>query len=201
MSRVPTGAAPLRVMVVEDDALVGMGLKDQLHRLGHLVVGHAASAEQATALFREQRPDLVLMDIRLNDTDGIVLAQQFLQERRVPIVIISAFGDSELIDRASSIGVFGYLVKPVSIENVKAQIEVAFSRFQAQEQLIQEKEKLTQSLETRKLGEKAKGILMGRLNLGEPAAHQRLQSESQKRRISMAEIAKRVIESEELLGQ
>jgi response regulator NasT len=140
------------------------------------------------------------MDIRLDDTDGITLAGELLQERRCPMVILSAYGDKSLVDRASAAGVFGYLIKPVSTEGLQAQIEVAVQRFKAQEQLIAEKETLTQSLESRKLVERAKGIFMKRMNLSEPEAHRRLQQESQKRRISIADLAKRVIESEELLG-
>lgn len=116
------------------------------------------------------------------------------------MVILSAYGDKSLVDRASAAGVFGYLIKPVSTEGLQAQIEVAVQRFKAQEQLIAEKETLAQSLEARKLVERAKGIFMKRMNLSEPEAHRRLQQESQKRRISIADLAKRVIESEELLG-
>lgn len=200
-SDVPTSSASaLRVLVVEDDTLVGMGLVAQLRRLGHVVVGHAASAAEATAMYRQHRPDLVLMDIRLDDSDGIELSRQFLAERRVPMIIVSAFSEPELIRRASDVGVFGYLIKPVSLESVQAQIEVAVTRFRVQERLIAEREDLAQSLENRKLVERAKGILMRRLNLGEQEAHRRLQLESQRRRLNMADLARKVIESEELLG-
>jgi|SRR5579884_1353108 len=189
-----------RTLIVEDDTLVGMGLRAQLEKLGHEVVGQASNSDEAKQLFRDQRPDLVLMDIRLDDTDGITLAAELLKERRCPMIILSAYGDKELVDRASAAGVFGYLIKPVSTEGLRAQIEVAVQRFKAQEQLIAEKDALAQSLEARKLVERAKGIFMKRMNLSEPEAHRRLQQESQKRRVSIAELAKRVIESEELLG-
>ena len=193
-------AGKRRVLIVEDDTLVGMGLRAQLEKLGHTVVGQAANGPEAQALYREQQPDIVLMDIRLDDTDGITLAGQLLAERRCPMIILSAYGDRELVERASSTGVFGYLIKPVTPEGLQAQIEVAVRRFQQQEQLIKEKDALAQTLETRKLVEKAKGIFMKRLNLDEAEAHRRLQLESQKRRISIADLARRVIESEELLG-
>jgi AmiR/NasT family two-component response regulator len=200
MSTQPPAPERRRTLIVEDDTLVGMGLRAQLEKLGHEVVGQASTSAEAKHLFREQRPDIVLMDIRLDDTDGITLAGELLQERRCPMVILSAYGDKSLVDRASAAGVFGYLIKPVSTEGLQAQIEVAVQRFKAQEQLIAEKETLTQSLESRKLVERAKGIFMKRMNLSEPEAHRRLQQESQKRRISIADLAKRVIESEELLG-
>src|SRR5688572_1833619 len=102
-----------RVLVVEDDTLVGMGMKAQLEKLGHTVVGQAATAAEAVEAFAKTTPDLVLLDIRLDGDDGIELAQRLLKERRVPTIIVSAYSDRELIDRASSAGVFGYLVKPV----------------------------------------------------------------------------------------
>ena len=200
MTEQPPAADPRRVLIVEDDTLVGMGLRAQLEKLGHQVVGQASTSAEAKQLYRDQRPDIVLMDIRLDDTDGITLAGELLKERRCPIVILSAYGDKELVDRAGVSGVFGYLIKPVSAEGLQAQIEVAVRRFDAQEQLISEKESLTQTLETRKLVERAKGIFMKRMNMPEAEAHRRLQQESQKRRISIAELARRVIESEELLG-
>jgi len=189
-----------RVLIVEDDTLVGMGLRAQLEKLGHEVVGQAGNAAESKLLYHHKRPEVVLLDIRLDGTDGIALATELLHQRRCPMVVVSAYGDKELVDRASAAGVFGYLIKPVATEGLQAQIEVAVRRFEQQEQLIREKESLTQTLETRKLVERAKGIFMRRMNLDEAEAHRRLQHESQKRRISLADLAKRVIESEELLG-
>jgi AmiR/NasT family two-component response regulator len=194
------GSPGKRVMIVEDDTLVGLGLKSQLERLGHTVVGQAANSAEASELYKNAKPDLVLMDIRLDHADGIELAGELLKFRRCPMIIVSAYSDVELIRRATAAGVFGYLIKPVSAELLAAQIEVASQRFTEAETLEQEKQQLAQNLETRKLVERAKAILMKRLNLPEPDAHRRLQQESQKRRISMAEVAKKVIESEELLG-
>jgi response regulator NasT len=193
-----TGA--LRVLIVEDDTLVGMGLKSQLQKLGHEVVGHAADAAQATELFRKEQPGLVLLDIRLEGADGINLAGELLRLRRCPMIIISAYSDKALIDRASSAGVFGYLIKPVDDKILEAQIGVAVKRFAEAEQLRLENEKLLQDLETRKLVDRAKGILMKRGNTTEDEAHRRLQQESQKRRINLAELCRRIIESDEVMG-
>jgi response regulator NasT len=196
----PRGIDRRRILIVEDDTLVGMGIRSQLEKLGHEVAGQASNAAQAKALYRESKPDVVLMDIRLDGADGIALASELLAERPCPMVILSAYGDKELVERAGSAGVFGYLIKPVTAEGLQAQIEVAVRRFKEQQQLISEKESLVQTLETRKLVERAKGIFMKRMSLDEAEAHRRLQLESQKRRISIAELARRVIESEELLG-
>ena len=134
-------------------------------------------------------------------TDGAsILGSNNILDRPAPMIIISAYSDKDLIDRASAAGVFGYLIKPANAEALQAQIEVASRRFEEQEQLAAEKRELEQTLETRKLIERAKGIFMKRLGLDEPEAHRRLQQESQKRRINIAELAKRVIESEEMLG-
>lgn len=191
---------PFRVLIVEDDTLVGMGLRAQLQKMGHTVVGHAANDQEASTLFQQQQPDLVLIDIRLGETDGLDLAADLLKLRRCPMIVISAFSDRSLIDRANALGVFGYLIKPVRDLTLQAQIEIAVGRFSEQETLRAEKEQLAQDLETRKLVERAKGILMKRANLPEDEAHRRLQQESQKRRMSLAELAKRIIESDELMS-
>ena len=195
-----SNAAALRVLIVEDDTLVGMGLKAQLEKLGHTVVGQAAASLEAKAMFERDQPELVLLDIRLNGADGIDLAGELLAARRCPMIIISAYGDRTLIERASAAGVFGYLIKPVNEKGLEAQIEVAVQRFNEQEDLRVEKEKLAADLETRKLMDRAKGILMKRANLPEDEAHRRLQQESQKRRISMADLCRRIIESDEVMG-
>lgn len=190
----------LKILIVEDETLVGMGLQDQLTRLGHDVVAQAASASEALEQFRLRQPDVVLLDVRLNGGDGVELANECQKIRRVPMIIISAYSDADLLRRAGEAGVFGYLVKPVEQGQLAAQLAVAVRRFRESEQLRLEKEQLAANLETRKLVERAKGIFMRRLHLEEPEAHKRLQQESQKRRISLADLARKIIESEELLG-
>jgi AmiR/NasT family two-component response regulator len=190
----------INVLIIEDDTLVGIGIKAHLEMLGHHVIGQAANANQAKELFAAQKPDLLLVDIHLDGIDGIELLGQLTKERRVPALIVTAYTDRELIDRAVVAGVFGYLIKPVSIESLAAQIEIALSRFDEQKQLIQENQTLVQTLEERKSIEKAKGIFMRRFKIDEPAAHKRLQQESQKRRIAMGELAKQIIAAEEMLG-
>ncbi len=193
-------AGSLRCLIVEDDTYVVMGLRAQLEMLGHIVVGDAANAAQAEKIFQEQNPDLVLMDIHLDGSDGIELSGKLLARRACPIVVLSAYGDKELVDRAAAAGVYGYLIKPVGAEALSAQIEVAVGRFKERMKLVAENQNLSQSLETRKLVEKAKGIIMQRLKLSEADAHRRLQTESQKRRMNLSDVAKKIIESEEILG-
>ncbi|HEV8604928.1 MAG TPA: response regulator [Tepidisphaeraceae bacterium] len=190
----------LRVLIVEDDTLVGMGLRGQLQKLGHTVVGQAADAAEGRQMFKSREPQLVLVDIRLGSDDGIELASDLLKQKRCPMIIVSAFAEKDLIERATAAGVFGYLVKPVDDKTLAAQIEVAEGRFKEAEALRAETVKLSQDLKTRKVMDRAKGILMKRANLSEEEAHRRLQLESQKRRLGMAELCQRIIESDELMG-
>ena len=200
MAETRSGAGGLRVAIVEDDTFVGMGLTTQLQKLGHHVVGQAADAREARQLFRAQRPDLVLMDIRLAGDDGLTLAQELLSERRVPMIVVSAYSDAALIERAGAIGIYGYLVKPIDDRGLAAQIQVAVSRFAETERLRTEREKLAADLETRKLMDRAKAIMIKRAGISEEEAHRRLQQESQKRRIAMADLCRKIIDAEELMS-
>jgi response regulator NasT len=193
-----------RVLIVEDSTYVVVGIRSQLEKAGYDVVGVAANSADAERIYNDQNPNVVLMDIRLGNgdsTDGIELATRLMKIRRCPMVILSAFGDQELVERANAAGVFGYLVKPVGPQSVAPQIEVSIQRFEEHEKALAEKNELLKALETRKLVERAKGIFMKRFALDEPEAHRRLQLESQKRRMSLADLAKRIIESADLLGE
>ncbi len=187
-------------MIVEDDTLVGMGMRTALQKLGHSVVGQAADAGEARQMFKARDPQLVLMDIRLGEDDGIDLASDLLRQRRCPVIIVSAYAENDMIERASAAGVFGYLMKPVNEKMLEAQIGIATERFAEAEELRAETQKLAQDLKTRKVMEKAKGILMRRTHLSEEEAHRKLQAESQKRRIGMADLCQRIIESDELMS-
>jgi AmiR/NasT family two-component response regulator len=188
-----------RVLIVEDETLVRLGLAKQLREIGHTVVGEASNVAEARQMFREQKPDVVLLDIRLGDEDGIQVGQELLQERRVPMLIVTAHSEPDTVARAAEAGVFGYLLKEPSNEAMAAQIEVAVQRFIDYETLARKNEELIANLENRKLIERAKGILMKRANLDEPAAPRRLQTESQKRRINIVELAKKIIETDSVL--
>jgi response regulator NasT len=196
-----TPIACLRVLVVEDDSFVVEHLQACLKRLGHTVVGQPSREAETLEQFRRLVPDVVLMDVRLDQADGIELAGNLLAERAVPVVIISAFSDDELIQRAAAVGVFGYMIKPVNDRSLAAAIAIAIGRFNETVALQRQKQELAQALENRKLLDRAKGILIKHFKLSEPDAHRRLQSEAQKRRVTLAEVAKKVIESADLLGR
>jgi len=184
------------VLIIEDDTLVGVGLRSHLEKLGHHVVGQAASSGEAVQMFQKFKPDLVLVDVRLDGADGIDLAGRLLAERPCAMIVVSAYGEAELVSRAASAGVFGYLIKPASREALAAQMEVAVRRFEEREQLRSDKQRLSQTLETRKTVEKAKGLVMRRMSLDEPAAHRWLQLECQKRRITIGDLAKEILAQE-----
>ncbi|MDP9172592.1 MAG: response regulator [Planctomycetota bacterium] len=189
-----------RCLIVEDETLVALGLQAALAELGHSVVGQARDAAEAEIIFRARQPDLVLTDIRLGGMDGLDLASLLLKIRACPVIVVSAFSDKDLIERAGQAGVFGYLIKPVTSRALAAQIEIALARFREHFVLVAEKEALVANLENRKLVERAKGVLMKRSGLSEPDAHKKLQQESQKRRISVVDLARKIIESEEIIG-
>ena len=195
-----TAPRSLRVLIVEDESLVGMALRQMLDRMGHTVLGQAANAVEAAELYRRHNPDLVLMDIRLAGSDGLEVARTLLEERPCPMVVVSAYSDKELIVRAAAVGVFGYLVKPANERELEAQIEVALQRFADQQVATLEIVRLQRDLETRKLLDRAKGILMKRAKLSEDEAHRRLLQESQKRRIPLPQLCKTIIESDQVMG-
>jgi AmiR/NasT family two-component response regulator len=194
-------AGKRRVLIVQDDAAPATtNLRCEVEQHGNEVIGLVSAAAQAISLLATNQPDIVLLSIPAAAMEGIQLIGQLLDQRRCPIIVVADPGHNVLIEHTSAAGVFGYLVRPINAQSLHAEIEVAIHRFQDHAALLAERDQLARMLETRKLVEKAKGIFMRRLNLAEPEAHKRLQQESQKRRISLAELARKIIESEELLG-
>jgi response regulator NasT len=189
-----------RVVVAEDEALIRLDLVEMLREEGYDVVGEAGDGARAVELAEQLRPDLVVLDVKMPVLDGISAARRIAEARIAPVVMLTAFSQRELVERARDAGAMAYLVKPFSKADLVPAIEVALSRGAELAALEAEVADLTERLETRKLVERAKGIFMRRLNLDEPEAHKRLQQESQKRRISIGELAKKIIESEDLLG-
>ena len=178
-----------------------MSLREQLENLGHQVVAEAYTGREAVFLAAEHQPDLVLLDIVMPDMDGIEAARRISAERPIPIVLISAHSENSLAERADEAGVFAYLVKPVSAEDLRPALLLARSRFREFQLLRQEVADLRQALETRKLVERAKGILMRRLNLTEEEAFRRLQRRSQDENRKMREIAQAIITADEMFSE
>src|SRR5215831_15377835 len=151
---------PTRIIVAEDDSVIRMDLKEELQRQGYLVVGDAGDGQSAVNLTRELRPDLVVMDIRMPEMDGISAAEILTREKLGPVVLLTAFSDDELIERARNAGVVAYLTKPWRSSDLKPAIEIALSRFQEFQAMEKEVKDLKETLSTRKVVEKAKGLLM-----------------------------------------
>lgn len=188
----------LRVLLADDESISLLGLKAKLESLGHRVVAEGATGREAVALAQETKPDLAILDIKMPDMDGIEASQKIMEEEPIPIILLTGYGEEELAKRAVEAGVFGYLLKPVGEEDLVPAITLAIARFKEFRALQREVENLRQALETRKLVERAKGILMRRLNLGEEEAFHRLQQRSQDENRKMGEIAQAIITADEM---
>lgn len=182
-----------RAIVAEDESLIRLDIVETLQENGFDVVAQAADGETAVALVREHKPDLLVMDIKMPNMDGITAAEQ-LKNDHVPIVLLTAFSQKELVERASEAGAMAYVVKPFTPNDLMPAIEIALSRFAQLTALEAEISDLSERLETRKLVDRAKGLLTEKMNLSEPEAFRWIQKASMDRRLTMQEVAKTVID-------
>lgn len=182
-----------RVIIADDESIVRIDLKEMLTNLGYLVVGEVGDGQSAVNLARELRPDVVLMDIKMPDMDGIEAAKLLTEEQIAPVVLLTAFSQKDLVERAKEAGVVGYLVKPFRETDLLPAIEVALSRFNEFRVVRQEVKDLQNALETRKLVDRAKGILMDTQKLDESEAFRRIQKMSMNTRKPMKEVAEAII--------
>ncbi len=182
-----------RVVIAEDEALIRMDLKEMLEEEGYTVVGEAGDGQRAVELTREHRPDLCIFDVKMPVLDGISAAEQVAEESIAPVLMLTAFSQRELVERARDAGAMAYLVKPFSKSDVVPAIEMAVSRFTQLRALEKEVVDLTQRLETRKLVDRAKSVLQTQYGLTEPAAFRWIQKTSMDRRLSMQQVAEAVI--------
>ena len=189
---------PTRIIIAEDESLIRMDLKEELQRQGYLVVGDVGDGESAVNLTRELRPDLVVMDIRMPQLDGISAAEILTREDLAPVVLLTAFSDQELIDRAKEAGVVHYVTKPWKQSDLRPAIEVALSRFQEYRTLSEKVKDLEDRLATRKVVEQAKGILMQKHGLTEQEAFRRIQKLSMNNRKSMRAVAEAILLTNEI---
>ncbi len=197
----PTESAGVRVLIAEDEALIRLDLAEMLAEEGYDVVAQAADGEQAVALAIEHRPDLVVMDVKMPKLDGIAAASQIAAARIAPVVMLTAFSQRELVDRARDAGAMAYLVKPFSKSDLVPAIEMARSRFEEIAQLETEVADLNEQLATRKAVERAKAILQEALGITEPDAFRWIQKTAMDLRLSMRQVAEGVIDKGPLIGQ
>jgi response regulator NasT len=188
-----TEAPARRVLIAEDEALIRMDLKEMLEEEGYAVVGEAADGEQAVALAAQLRPDLVILDVKMPRLDGLAAAQRIADDRIAPVVILTAFSQRELVERAREVGAMAYLVKPFQKQDLVPAIEMATSRYAEMISLADEVTDLSARLEARKVVERAKGVLMKEHGMSEPDAFRWIQRAAMNRRASMREVAEKVL--------
>ncbi|MHC9292877.1 ANTAR domain-containing response regulator [Mycobacterium sp. LTG2003] len=186
---------PRRVLVAEDEALIRLDLAEMLREEGYEVVGEAGDGQEAVELAESLRPDLVIMDVKMPRRDGIDAASEIASKRIAPIVILTAFSQRELVERARDAGAMAYLVKPFNITDLVPAIEVAVSRFAEIAALETEVATLSDRLETRKLVERAKGLLQSKHKMSEPEAFKWIQRAAMDRRTTMKRVAEVVLET------
>lgn len=182
-----------RVMVVEDEAVVAVGIRSMVQAAGHEVIGVAHSGEEALEMLREIQPEIALVDIRLPGIDGIETTKRMVQESGIAVIILTAFADSEFIDGAANAGAFTYLLKPADSEVLRANIEMAVSRAAEFAVLRKEAEDTRGALETRKLAERAKHIIMQRLSLDEETAFSHIRQKCRNQNKTMRQAAEEII--------
>ena len=199
MSKESTQSAPVRILVAEDEALIRMDLVEMLQEAGYEVVAQATNGEEAIALATEHQPDLAILDVKMPVLDGISAAEKIISI--APVLMLTAFSQKELLDRARDAGVMAYVVKPFTIGDLVPAIEIAISRHTQMKSLAEEVADLHERLETRKMIDRAKGILMKALNLSEPEAFSWIQRAAMDRRLTMKEVANAVISPEAALDK
>jgi two-component system, response regulator PdtaR len=188
----------LRILIAEDEYLVLMGTRSYVEKLGHQVVGVATDGLKAVELAIEKKPDLVIMDINMPILDGIDAIKQINEKLFIPSIIVSGYHDEKLIKRATEEGVLYYLLKPIDLEDLKIAINISLSKFEEFKKLQDELNSTKNALEARKYIEKAKGILMERMNLKEAEAMKRLQKISREKNKKLVVVAKELIEADAL---
>ena len=184
-----------RVLIAEDEALIRLDLREMLIEEGYEVVGEAGDGESAVRLAEDLKPDLCIFDIKMPIMDGLAAAEKIAETRIAPVVILTAFSQRDLVDRARAAGAMAYLVKPFQKSDLVPAIEIALSRFAELQALEQEVANLTDRLETRKLVERAKGLLMQTQGLSEPEAFKWIQRTAMDRRTTMKAVADVVLEN------
>jgi len=183
----------LKIVIADDEPIIRLDLKKTLENMGHQVVGEAGDGAKAVDLARQLKPDILILDIKMPELDGIDAAKVITTEGIAPVLLLTAYSQKDLVDRAKDAGVFAYLVKPFKEADLLPAIEIAISRYEEFMDLESEVSDLENKLETRKAVDRAKGILMDQYGLKEQEAFRRIQVQSMNTRKSMREIADAII--------
>lgn len=188
----------MNVLLAEDEYMSLIGLKESIEKLGHQVIAEATDGKKAVKLALNKNPDLIIMDINMPILDGLEAIKKINQESCIPIIIVSGYYEDDLVDKAKELGVFEYLVKPVTTHDLKVAIEITTARFEEFKKVEEELNDTKKALEARKYIEKAKGILMKKKDLDEPEAMKMLQKKSRDNNKKISEMAKEIINVSEL---
>lgn len=188
----------VRIVLADDESIIRMDLKEMLTSLGYVVVGEAGDGRSAVNLARELRPDLVIMDIQMPDMDGIDAARILTEDSIAPVLLLTAYSQQELVGRAKQAGVVGYIVKPFRESDLAPAIEVAIARYREFQSMQVQLKDVREALETRRLVERAKGLLMDTQGLKEQEAFRKIQKVSMNSRKSMREVAEAILLASEL---
>jgi AmiR/NasT family two-component response regulator len=183
----------LRVLIADDEAVIRLGLRTILEEMGHQVVGMAADGPSAVKLAAKEQPDLAILDIKMPDMDGLEAAEAITAKRRIPILMLTAYSDRELVERAAKLAVLAYLVKPVKEADLGLAIELAMARFEEWQALEQEAASLKEAMATREVVDRAKKFLMQRDGLTEHEAFLSIQGRSRNSRRTMREVAEAIL--------
>jgi len=184
----------VRILVAEDETIIRLDLVEMLTEAGYEVIAQAENGAVAVELAKQQKPDLAILDVKMPEMDGITAAEQIIL--LAPVLMLTAFSQRELVERARDAGVMAYVVKPFSINDLVPAIEIAISRHKQMKSLESEVADIYERLETRKVIDRAKGILMKAMNLSEPESFSWIQKTAMDRRISMKEVANAIISPE-----
>ncbi|HBT79196.1 MAG TPA: response regulator [Selenomonas sp.] len=183
----------LNIVIADNESLIRLDLREMLEEAGHTVVGEAINGRKAVELTRKYHPDLVLMDIKMPDMDGITASRKIADEQLAPVLLLTAYSQPEIVAKANDAGVLGYLVKPVREENLFPAIEVALARWRDMQGLAEELAGLKDSLETRKTLDRAKGIIMAAHHLTEQEAYRRIQRYAMTKRLTVKDVATAIV--------
>ena len=183
----------LKILLADDEAILRLDLREMLTDAGHEVIGEAANGEEAVKLARELKPEFVIMDVKMPIMDGLTAAKLIAADNIAPVLLLTAYSQQDIVEKASEAGVIAYLVKPIREEQLFPAMEIAQKRFMEMQKLNMELAQLKDSLETRKLLDRAKGILMAAHGMTEQEAYRKMQQISMAKRISLKALAESII--------
>lgn len=186
-------AEKYRIVIADDEALICMDLREMLEEAEHTVVGVGSDGVEALDLVKEKKPDLVILDVKMPRLDGIQTAKMIAHDNAAPVVLLTAFGDEDIIEKAKKSMVFGYVMKPVDERNLFPAIQIAVSQFRQKREIVDRVKDMEREFAARKIIDRAKGLLMDYYHISEEDAYRRMQQTSMKRGIALADVAQKIV--------